>query len=310
MSDALYERYKEALRRGHIAASRGRHDAALEAYDEAAGIAPDRALPFVGLGRTLAGLGRPVEALAAYEAALERDPTDEPALRGRADVLVVMGRRAEAADAMDRLATVLDDAGRSAEAADAARRGLELAESRGRRRGLAALAERVRALAAGDPEAAAALDRLTEVLEGGAGRLDGSHETVPPEAGETDAVAAPPFDVLRATAAVEDAVAAGDPGVMRAAALDAAVGLRAGGRHDAAIDACYLALAGNPADPDLHLVLTEVYLDLGWRALAVEKLILLDRIAGLSDDAATRARLCAIARTRLGDEERLAALCG
>jgi tetratricopeptide (TPR) repeat protein len=221
-----------------------------------------------------------------------------------------MGRRAEAADAMDRLATVLDDAGRSAEAADAARRGLELAESRGRRRGLAALAERVRALAAGDPEAAAALDRLTEVLEGGAGRLDGSHEIIPPEAAETDAVAAPPFDVLRATAAVEDAVAAGDPGVMRAAALDAAVGLRAGGRHDAAIDACYLALAGNPADPDLHLVLTEVYLDLGWRALAVEKLILLDRIAGLSDDAATRARLCAIARTRLGDEERLAALCG
>jgi len=309
MSDALYERYKEALRRGHIAASRGHHQAALEAYDEAAGIAPDRALPYIGLGRTLAGLGRPAEALVAYETALERAPTDEIPLRGRADVLVAMGRRAEAAEAMDRLATILDDAGRSADAADAACRGLELAESRGRRRALAALADRLRTQVDTDTAAAAALERVTEVLERGAGRLDGSHETTPGDAAAAGMTVAPSFDAQHATAAVEDAVATGDPGVARAAALDAAVGLRAVGRHDAAIDACYLALAGSPADPDLHLALTEVYLDLGWRALAVEKLILLDRIAGLSDDAATRTRLCAIARTRLGDEGRLAALC-
>ena len=48
MSDALYERYKEALRRGHVAALRGRDAAALEAYSEAARLAPDRALPLVG----------------------------------------------------------------------------------------------------------------------------------------------------------------------------------------------------------------------------------------------------------------------
>ena len=43
MSEALYERYKDALRKGHVAALRGRHDAALEAYGEASRLAPDQA---------------------------------------------------------------------------------------------------------------------------------------------------------------------------------------------------------------------------------------------------------------------------
>ncbi len=45
MSGSLYEGYKEALRRGHVAAVRGRLDVALAAYREASRIAPDRALP-------------------------------------------------------------------------------------------------------------------------------------------------------------------------------------------------------------------------------------------------------------------------
>ena len=53
MSRALYEQYKEALRRGHLAALRGRLDAAEAAYRAAAGIAPDRALPYVSLGGVL-----------------------------------------------------------------------------------------------------------------------------------------------------------------------------------------------------------------------------------------------------------------
>ena len=57
MSDALYERYKDALRRGHVAALRGRQDAALTAYGEAAKLAPDRPLPLVSIGNVLAGLG-------------------------------------------------------------------------------------------------------------------------------------------------------------------------------------------------------------------------------------------------------------
>ena len=58
MSEVLYEQYKDALRRGHVAALRGRLDAAAAAYREAARIAPDRALPHVGLGGVLARLGR------------------------------------------------------------------------------------------------------------------------------------------------------------------------------------------------------------------------------------------------------------
>ena len=98
MSGSLYEGYKEALRRGHLAALRGRLDPPLAAYREAARMAPDRALPYVGLGGVLARLGRSDDSLAAYAAALARAPGDEAALRGRADVLADLGRRAEAAD--------------------------------------------------------------------------------------------------------------------------------------------------------------------------------------------------------------------
>ena len=52
---------------------------------------------------------------------------------GRADVLAAVGRRAEAADTLDRLAAILEREGRLADACDVARRALELAESRGRR---------------------------------------------------------------------------------------------------------------------------------------------------------------------------------
>ena len=63
MSDALYERYKDALQRGHVAAARGRDAAALEAYSEAAKLAPDRALPLVGLAGVLRRLGKATEAI-------------------------------------------------------------------------------------------------------------------------------------------------------------------------------------------------------------------------------------------------------
>ncbi len=111
MTDSPFERYKAALRRGHVAAQRGRLDAAAAAYREATGIAPDRALPFVGLGGVLARLGRTDDALAAYAAALDRAPTDEGALRGRAALFTTLGRRSDAADALDRLVAVLDGRG-------------------------------------------------------------------------------------------------------------------------------------------------------------------------------------------------------
>ncbi len=119
----------------------------------------------------------------------------------------------------------------------------------------------------------------------------------------------PPFDPGLATERVEVAAAAGDPSATLELALEASTGHRLGGWQAAAIDACYLALAGNPADPALHLALAELYLDRGWRSIATEKLTLLARLSELTGDLATRARICEVASIRLPDEPRLAAIC-
>ena len=91
MSEALYERYKDALRRGHAAAAKRRNVAALDAYSEAASLAPDRALPLVGMGTVLAALDKPKDALSAFDAALDRAPGDVTALLGRAEALAAVG---------------------------------------------------------------------------------------------------------------------------------------------------------------------------------------------------------------------------
>ncbi len=165
MSEVLYDRYKEALRRGHVNALRGRLEQAAVAYDEAATIAPERALPHTSLGSVFMKLGRTEDAVAAFSTALDRAPRDETALQGRADALAELGRRAEAAEAYGVLAEVLDGAGRAAEALDTARRAIELAESKELRRHLESLAVRLRE---GQPDdaAQAALDRASAVLAG------------------------------------------------------------------------------------------------------------------------------------------------
>jgi hypothetical protein len=56
-------------------------------------------------------------------------------------------------------------------------------------------------------------------------------------------------------------------------------------------------------------MLAELYLESGWRATAVDKLLLLGRLAELDEDPGTRDRLCVIVRARLSDEPRLAELC-
>jgi tetratricopeptide (TPR) repeat protein len=346
MSDALYERYKDALRRGHVAALRGRQDAALAAYGEAAKLAPDRPLPLVGIGNVLAGIGKHTEAVAAFDAALERAPADEAALRGRADALVATGDRARAAETLDRLAAALDASGRTSDALDIARRALELAESRSRRAGVKAMVARLTQSGVGsDPSVSETLSRALGILEErvlGGGRHDAPGVADPGAAApaegpigietrqaavqaamETEAVPEPvaeaasepepppppPFDPTAAMAAVEDAAAAGDGSATRELALAAATGHRAAGQLHAAIDVCYLALATSPADPGLHLTLAELYLDLGWRATAVDKLVLLARLAELGGDRETRTRLCAVVTARLADEPALVSLC-
>jgi tetratricopeptide (TPR) repeat protein len=93
--EALYERYKDALRRGHVASLRGRLEEALTAYAEAAAIAPERATPHTSAGTALVRRKRHGDALRHYDAALRLAPRDEAALLGRAQALAAStgGRR-------------------------------------------------------------------------------------------------------------------------------------------------------------------------------------------------------------------------
>ena len=308
MSEVLYEQYKDALRRGHMAALRGRLDVAAAAYREASRIAPDRALPYVGLGGVLSRLGKAEDALAAYGAALDRAPTDEGAMHGRADVLAALGRRAEAAETLDRLASILERDGRLADACDVARSALELAESRGRRRQVEGLVARLRTAAPEDAAAADALQRALGVLDSGPGVTPTRRRRcrrAPPSRSPPG-----PPDPALLTLAVEEALEAGDLDEARRRALVAAIGHREVGQFHAAMDACYQALAILPSDPDIHLLLAELYLDRGWRGPAADKLVLLGRLSQLTGDGATRARLCYLAAARFPDDPRLAAVCG
>jgi tetratricopeptide (TPR) repeat protein len=163
--EGLYERYKDALKRGHVAALKGRLDDALDAYAEASRIAPERSTPHTAAGTALLRRRRPADALAYYEAASRLAPRDEAALLGQAQALVALDRKADAADAYDSLAQLRSTNGKLADAVDAARRALELAEGRERRRTLERLISRLRATRADEP-ARQALEKALRVLEG------------------------------------------------------------------------------------------------------------------------------------------------
>jgi len=152
MADDLYERYKEALRLGHVAVLRGTLEEALTAYRAAAVIAPSRALPHTSLGGALLRLGRLDEALVEYAAAVARAPHDEGALLGQAEALTMAGKRAEAALALDHVSEIQEAAGRLPEAADTLRRALELEETPERARRQRGLRRETR-LSAGDQAA-------------------------------------------------------------------------------------------------------------------------------------------------------------
>ena len=236
-------------------------------------------------------------------------------MRGRADVLALAGRRAEAAETLDRLAAILERDDRLADACDVARRALELAESRGRRRQVEGLVARLRTEVTGDTAAAEALERALGVLEVSPGgrnpdrRSETAGEASPSEVAVEEPAAPRPPDPALLTLAVETALEAGDFAEARRCALVAAAAHRAVGQYHAAMDVCYQALAIEPSDPDIHLALAELYLDRGWRGPAADKLVLLGRLAQLTGDGATRARLCYLAAARFPDDARLAAVC-
>jgi len=297
---APYERYKDALRRGHVAALRGKLDVALEAYEEAAVLAPDRALPLISRGSVLARLGRVGDALGSFDAALQRAPSDEAALAGRAEALAALGRRGDAALAFDALADAHDRAGRLTEACDAARRALELAESRVRRRYVIELADRLRASPL-DDAARKALERAMSILvvaEAPAEPESIAADETPiveagpaPDASPPPEPAPPPIDVAAVARRAEVSLDQGDTASARAAFLELAEAHRAQGHIDAALDAGYQALSLAPGNVDLHLELIALYLDRGWRVPAIEKLRLLHRLVELGDEMSARERL-------------------
>jgi hypothetical protein len=92
-------------------------------------------------------------------------------------------------------------------------------------------------------------------------------------------------------AEAESALEAGDVTTARERFVYVARAHGRADRIDAALDACYQALAAVPDDVDLHLLLVDLYRHRGWDALAADKLRLLGRLAALDGDETTADRV-------------------
>lgn len=257
--EALYERYKDALRRGHVASLRGRLEEALTAYAEAAAIAPERATPHTSAGNALMRRKRPADAVRHYTAAVRLAPRDEAALLGRAQALAALDKRPQAADAYDAVAEVQAANGKLADAVDSARRGLELAEGRERRRTLERLVERLRASEPAEP-GRVALEKALVVLEGRAIEPRRAAPAKPAPGGRkpaANASAKPAVDADVVAAVAEQAnraAAKREPVVDDVAEAESATGAVAGAALDAAepptLDEAIAAAARDTTAPD------------------------------------------------------------
>jgi tetratricopeptide (TPR) repeat protein len=289
VSGPLFQRYKAALRRGHLAALADSLDDALDAYREAARLAPDRALPFASQGTVLHRLDRWPQAAEAFEQALRVAPDDEATLRARGGAREERGLRSGAASDFERLAFVLDVAGRAAEAADAARRALELEKS---------------------PARTALLDRLTtsaaRASDPGTARETAPDGTTWPAidlpSPSLPRIVGPPPDHETLMANATNLLDAGDTSAARDLMLMAVLIHRNAGRLDAALDVCLQLLAFTPGDAHVHLAIANLQLDHGWTTLATEKIELLRRLTALTGDMQAAADVQGLAAERLRDE--------
>lgn len=330
----LFEEYKEALKKGHVAVLRGELDDAITSYRVAARIAPDRPLPYSSLGGVLLRLGRTAEAVEAYEEATRRGPTDETALGGQADALLAAGRREEAAELLDRLARIQVEKGRQAEGL--ATRGLARAVRAAGgipepETGEVPTADDVRAGTVEsdgsnptDAEAKAtgtpASDETGGTVEAAAGQTDSAAQAAG-SAGETTATQGtgtdgepepiPPAPEPTPDELVVNAEQARMEGrreeAVRAYIL-AASGYREVEALDAGLDACHEALTLAPGSPDVHLTMAGLYFDRGWQQRAADKLVLLDRLLQLQEPDGWRDRLLTLASEHEAADPRLAAL--
>jgi tetratricopeptide (TPR) repeat protein len=283
VSRSVFDQYKEALRRGHLAVLAGRLEEAIEAYREAARIVPERALPHASLATALHRLGRWPEAEDAFAVAVSLAPEDASVLRARAAALEGLGRRADAAEDMDRVVAIQEMAGRRDEALTAARQAIELA-------GTAARHDTVARLEAPPPAPVEAATMEPADEESGGGQIVG-----PP----------PDPEVLLIEAAV--LLGSGEESAARDLMLTAVAVHRAAGRPDAALEICFQLLALAPGDPQVHLAIAGLQLDRGWTELATEKIGLLLRLTSLTGDAQAEADVRALAAERLRDEPASAA---
>lgn len=283
MSDNDFERYKAALKAGHVALLRERLPEALEHYVAASEIAPDRPLPYASQGQVLFRLGRTADALTAYARALGRAPRDEASLAGRAEALLAAGRKREASEVLERLAEVQVETDRLPEGLTTMRRALELHQTKRRRTRVQALADLADKGSVAGPRGAARPTVSTEpVAASEAAAVKGPQApTEPVGASETT------LDPTELEQRAELAVAYGRTSDAVAAYLAAAEARAARGEPQAALEACQLALGLAPADPSVHLVLARRYLDRGWRELAGRKLALLRSLAELDPSALT-----------------------
>ena len=332
MTEALFDRYREALRAGHVAVMRGRLEAAAAWYREAAALASDRAVPRTSLGSVELRLGQPAQALESFDAALTLAPADDAALMGRAQALVVLERPDDAAATFDDLADARRAAGKHPEACDALRRALEIQPTQPRRERYRDLTEELRRVA-GEAEADRALALAPVPLDTepeAAAHVEAPADTVPAE--ESDAASAEVADESPGAAeapgtgggaqlvdivapfvdgdplalAAEEAAARGDrPGAL-AAAMAAARAYRAAVHPVAALDVCVGALGVGPGDVDLHLLIAELALERGASGFAGDTYRGLVHLVEIEGDAAGRERILAAAREAFPDDPRFA----
>ncbi len=329
MTEALFDRYREALRAGHVAVMRGRLEAAAAWYREAAALASDRAVPRTALGSVELRLGQPAQALESFDAALALVPADDAGLMGRAQALVVLERPEDAAATFDQLADARRAVGKHPEACEALRRALEIQPTPARRERYRDLADELRRVV-GEAEAERALALVPSLLDADAGRpaeappaaveaaTEEASNAASAEVGDAAPVEseaagpatsaaviddpAPLVDGDALVLAADEAAARGDRVGAVAAALAAARAFRAAGHPAAALDACVGALGQGPGDVDLHLLIAELALERGATASAGDTYRGLVHLAEIEGDAATRDRVLAAARDAFPDD--------
>jgi tetratricopeptide (TPR) repeat protein len=331
----LFEQYKDALRRGHVALLGEEFETAIAAYQEAAALVPDRPLPHASLAGVLERLGQVDAARAAYDRAIALAPED-PALAAARDRVALAAPPAAEQPSWTVSAQARPWAGEPqpeprAEPVPAPPPAPPPApEPRRRAAPESGVDEDAAALDAiraafdrrDDPDAASAGDEAPPAAETPAADAVVVPDEPPPmpvmtslgDAGQgvwpaidLPSLPPPPLegplpDAWLLQAEAEAMLDAGDTAGARDRLLTAAIVHREGGRLDAALDACLQLLAIAPGDPQVHLAIANLQLDRDWREVATEKIELLLRLTSLSGDSQAEADVHLLAADRLRDE--------